>query len=106
MSEIYLISGMALVTFLIRYLPFGVASRFEFPDGMRRALRYVPPTVLTAIILPAVLIPNGQAVDVSYSNPYFVGAVVAFGIGWFSRNLLLTIVGGMAFFMTWQWFVG
>ncbi len=106
MTELYLIGGMALVTFLIRYLPFGLASRFEFPDNLVRALRYVPPTVLTAIIVPAVLMPTGQRIDVSYSNAYLVGAVVAFGIGWFSRNLLLTIVGGMAFFLGWQWFIG
>lgn len=106
MTEIYLIGGMALVTFLIRYVPLGLASRFEFPDNLVRALRYVPPTVLTAIILPSILIPSGQGIEISYSNAYLVGGVVAFGIGWFSRNLLLTIVVGMAFFLAWQWFVG
>lgn len=99
----YLIAGMALVTFLIRYLPLAVASRFEFPERLVRALRYVPPTVLTAITVPAVAMPNGSGVDFSYTNPYLVGAVVACGVGWFSRNLLLTIVVGMATFLGWQW---
>jgi branched-subunit amino acid transport protein len=26
-------------------------------------------------------------------------------IGWFSKNLLTTIVGGMACFALWQWFL-
>ena len=70
------------------------------------ALRYVPPAVLTAIIVPAVLIPTGEGVNFSYTNAYLVGAVAAFGISWFSQNLLLTIVLGMAAFWGWQWLVG
>ncbi|MCB0209398.1 MAG: AzlD domain-containing protein [Anaerolineae bacterium] len=106
MSELYLIAGMAVVTFVIRYSMFAVAGRFEFPDGLNNALRYVPPTVLTAIIVPAVLMPNGEAIDVSWTNAYLVGAIVAAVIGWTSENLLLTIVVGMGVFFGWQWLVG
>ncbi len=103
MTELYLIAGMALVTFLIRYLPFAVGNRIVFPQRLIRALRYVPPTVLTAIIVPAVLIPTGDELRLSYTNAYLIAAVVAFGVGWISRNLLLTIVIGMAVFLCWQW---
>jgi branched-subunit amino acid transport protein len=102
MNEVYLIAGMALVTFAIRYSMFLVAGRFEFPAGLVNALRYVPPAVLTAIILPAVLIPTGEGINLSYTNAYLVGALAAFGISWFSQNLLLTIVLGMAAFWGWQ----
>ena len=106
MNELYLIAGMAVVTFVIRYSMFAVAGRFEFPDSLNNALRYVPPTVLTAIIVPSVLMPNGEAIDVSWSNAYLVGAIVAAVIGWTSKNLLLTIVVGMTVFFGWQWIVG
>ena len=69
------------------------------PSPARRA-------VLTAIIVPAVLMPNGESVDVSWTNAYLVGAVVAAVISWTSKNLLLTIVVGMAVFFAWQWLVG
>ncbi len=105
MSEVYLIGGMALVTFLIRYVLFAVAHRVEFPDWLVRALRYVPPVVLTAITAPALLMPDGE-LHVAYDNPYLVGGVVAALVGWFSRNLLLTIVTGMAAFWGWQWLLG
>jgi len=105
MNELFLIGGMALVTFGIRYSMFAVAGRVEFPARLINALRYVPPAVLTALIVPAVLIPNGAGVQISYTNPYLVGAFVAFGVGWFSRNLLLTIVMGMLAFWGWQWFL-
>lgn len=104
-NEIYLITGMALVTFAIRYLPFAVGSRFEMPAGLIRALRYVPPTVLTAIIVPAVLMPKDGAIWFSYTNPYLIGALVAGLVGWVSRSLLGTIVIGMVAFLAWQWVV-
>jgi len=103
MNEFYLIGGMLLVTFGIRYSMFVLAGRFEFPPAVVAALRYVPPAVLTAIIVPALLIPTGNTINLSYTNAYLVGGVAAFAIGWFSQNLLITIVLGMAAFWGWQW---
>ncbi len=106
MNEIYMLAGMLLVTFAIRYSMFALAGRYEFPAWLINALRYVPPAVLTAIIVPAVLIPQGNAINLSLSNPYLGGALVALAVGWFSQNLLLTIVVGMVSFLGWQWFLG
>ena len=94
LTELYMIVGMALVTFGIRYSMFVLAGRVEFPGWLVNALRYVP---------PAVLMPSGDAVQFSYTNPYLVGGVIAFGVGWFSKNLLLTILLGMLAFWGWQW---
>ena len=103
-NEVILIGGMALVTFGIRYSMFVVAGRVTFPDRLVSALRYVPPAVLTAITVPAVLIsPSSGNIALSYTNPYLVAALFAFGVGWFSKNLLLTIVLGMMAFWAWQW---
>lgn len=106
MSELYLIAGMALVTFAIRYSMFLVAGRIEFPSGWVSALRYVPPAVLTAIIAPSVLIPRGEGIDLSYTNAYLIGALVAIGVSWLSKNLLLIILLGMLAFWGWQWLLG
>lgn len=103
MNSLYMIAGMALVTFLIRYSMFVVARHFEFPGRLINALRYVPPAILTALIVPAVLIPDGSKFDFTYTNAYLVGAVIACGVGWFSKNLLLTILLGLAAFWGWQW---
>lgn len=103
MNEIFLIAGMALVTFLTRYSVLTVSDRLKFPNRLVRALHYVPPAILTAIIVPAVLIPTGSTVVFSYTNARLIGAVIAFSVGWFSQNLLLTIVLGMLSFLGWQW---
>ena len=103
METFFLVTGMMLVTFSIRYILLPLSGRIRFSDSMQRALGSVPPAVLTAIIVPAALIPDGQTLSISWTNPYCVGAVVTALIGWFSKNLLITIVGGMAVFALWQW---
>lgn len=103
METLYLVAGMAVVTFSIRYVLLPLSGRIQFTDSMKRALRYVPPSVLTAIIVPAALIPDGETLNLTWTNPYLAGAVLTTLIGWFSKNLLLTIVGGMVGFALWQW---
>ncbi len=103
MFEIYLIAGMAVVTFSIRYVLFAIAGRFEFPKPIQKALQYVPPTVLTAIIVPSILYPSGEALQLNFQNAYLFGGTVAFGVGLWRKNLLITILAGMASFLLWRW---
>lgn len=102
-NELYLLVGMSLATFSIRYALFALSDRVELPQQLIKALRYVPPAILTAIVVPAVLIPTGNEILLSYTNARLVGAIIAFGVGWFSNNLLLTIVLSMFAFLSWQW---
>lgn len=104
LETLYLVAGMALVTFSIRYGLLPLSGRINISGRMRNALRYVPPVVLTAIIVPAVLYPNGQTfLHVSFNNAYLVGAIATVVIGKLSKNLLITILCGMACFGLWQW---
>jgi branched-subunit amino acid transport protein len=104
-QTLYTVSGMALVTFLIRYILLPLSGRLRLSVKMQQVLGYVPPAVLTAIIVPMVLMPDNQTLNLSLKNAYLVGAVTTVIIGWISKNLLVTIVGGMGGFLTWQWFL-
>jgi branched-subunit amino acid transport protein len=103
MDHLWMVTGMALVTFLIRYSLLALSGRFTLPAGVRNALRYVPPAVLTAIIVPAAVYPDGHHLQLTYANPYLMGAIATAAIGWASKNLLVTIVAGMGSFIVWQW---
>jgi branched-subunit amino acid transport protein len=103
METAYLIAGMFFVTFSVRYGLLPLSGRIRFSPGMQRALSYVPPAVLTAIIVPMAFMPDGQTLQISLSNPYLVGTVFTVLIGWFSKNMMVTIVGGMAVFVICQW---
>lgn len=105
MNEFFLIAGMALVTFATRYPVLAVVSRIPLPEPIFKALKFVPPVVLTAIIVPAVLLPEGS-LSLQFSNAALYAGVIAALISWRSRNLLLTIVGGMLAFWGWRYVVG
>ena len=52
LNEVLLIIGMTAVTFIPRYGVLALLGRLEMPKPIFRALRYVPVTVLSAIIFP------------------------------------------------------
>ena len=101
MQEFYLIGGMMFVTFLIRYLPLAVSGRIQLTPRLIQALQFVPPAILTAIVVPAVLISTDK-ISIGYTNARLIGAIAAIAVGWFTQNLLLTIVVGMLVFFGWQ----
>jgi branched-subunit amino acid transport protein len=102
MNEFLLISSMAIVTFAIRYPVLALSGRFKLSEQFLQVLGYVPPAVLTAIVVPTVLMPEGDQWLLSYTNARLVGAIAALGVGLWRKNLLLTIVVGMAAFLGWK----
>ena len=104
-TEFLLILGMTAVTFLPRYLPMLVVGKIPLPDSLFRALRYVPVAVLTAISVPAALMPKGT-VDFALSNAYLYASIAAVFIAWRFQNLLATIMGGLLVFFLWRMVAG
>ena len=102
MNEFLLIGSMAIVTFAIRYPVLALSGRFKLSEQFLQVLNYVPPAVLTAIIVPTVLLPEGDQLLLSYTNARLAGAIAALGVGLWRQNLLLTIVVGMAVFLGWK----
>ena len=90
------------ITFGMRFSLIYLFGKFEIPNTMRRALHYVPPAVLSAIIFPEIFLSN-SVLDISFSNPRLVAGLLAIATAWFSRNTLLTILVGMAALFLIQW---
>lgn len=95
MNEVLLIAGMAAVTFGVRYPVLALFSRLTLPAWVMRALRFVPLAVLSAIIAPAMFIPEGTLISGVETGALFAGVVAAL-VAWRTKNLLLTIIIGMA----------
>jgi len=98
-----------LVMLLGGLLTFGTRLSFIFlfshsnvPEWLRRSLRFVPPSVLSAIILPEILIVNNK-IDFSLSNVRLLAGLVAILVAWRSRNALVTILVGMLALFILQW---
>jgi branched-subunit amino acid transport protein len=105
MNATLTILGMAIITFAIKALVFILGDRVRFSPSMRQALAFVPVTVLTAIIVPMILAPHGQGLELSWRNPQLVAALVSVAICLATRQQLLTIMLGLAVFFGWQWLV-
>jgi branched-subunit amino acid transport protein len=83
-------------TYLTRLSFIGAFGERQMPAWLERPLRYVAPAVLGAIVLPAVVMPEG-AVDFSpASNPRFVAGIIAAAIAIRFRNMTVVIAVGMA----------
>lgn len=104
-TEILMIFGMFLVTYGVRYPPLAIVGKLQLPDNVLRALRYVPVAVLTAIIVPVTLMPQGEFLF-TLNNAYLIGAIVAILISWRTKNLLATIIIGMVVFLLWRGLMG
>ena len=82
------------ITFAMRFSLIYLFGRFEVPPTLRRALHYVPPAVLSAIIFPELFLHDG-ALDLSLGNTRLLAGLIAILVAWLSRNTLITILAGM-----------
>ncbi len=103
--ELAMIAGMAVVTFAVRYPVLALLGHVPLPAPVLKAMKYIPPAVLTAIIVPAVLLPDGRTVNLTYTNAYLIAAIVALIVAWRCQNLLLTIVSGIVILWLWRWMI-
>jgi branched-subunit amino acid transport protein len=83
-----------LVTYMIRLSFIWFIGHRSIPPLLRRALRLVPPAVLTAIIFPEIFLPRGQ-LDLSLGNARLLAALLATLVAWRTRSAVLTIIVGM-----------
>ena len=66
-----------------------------FSENFRKILNYVPSVVFPSIIFPGVLL-DDYGTLVAITDPKIYGALTAIIIGYFSRNVILTIISGLA----------
>jgi branched chain amino acid efflux pump len=90
----FVIVGMGIVTYAIRLSLILLLGRLRVPPLVQRALRFVPPAVLSALIFPELLLPGGTAMF-SFGNPRLLAGVLAGAVAWKSKNVLLAIAVGM-----------
>lgn len=94
---IYLSLAMAVATFLIRFSVIGMAGRFNMSERFKKTLRFVPVTVLPAIIAVEIL-GKGSNFAFNLENPKVLAAIVCtmvslrFGLIWVVISGLISLV--------------
>ena len=84
-----------LITYFTRMSMVTLIDKDIFNENFRKILNYVPSVVFPSIIFPGVLLDDYGAFVV-ISDPKIYGALTAIIIGFFSRNVILTIISGLA----------
>ncbi len=95
---VVILAGLA--TFGMRYVFIGLFGTIAIPKTLERSLRYIAPAVLAALVLPAILAPDGSVIPV---NPYVFAAIVGGAAAWRTRSIGAAIVIGLPVLWLLQW---
>ena len=101
-----IIVGLTGVTILTRSFFFFSSEEWALPDWAQRGLQYAPIAAMAAVVLPEILMQQGQFLH-TWMDARWMGAAVGAAVYFWRRNVLLTIVVGMLVFLPmhliWGW---
>jgi branched-subunit amino acid transport protein len=100
------IVGLACVTVIARCFFFLSSKPWSLPHWAERGLQYAPIAALSAVVVPEVVMVQGQLVGTWQDARLFAAAAGAAAYFW-RRDVLITIVAGMAVYLPlhvgWGW---
>ena len=70
-------------------------KREMFNDRIREILSFVPSAIFPAIIFPAIFLDNSGDLQLE-NNPKIMASIIAMLIGIVSKNIIATIISGLA----------
>ena len=83
-----------ILTYFTRMTMIALVSRDMLGERFKAVLAYVPSAVFPAIIFPAIFI-NDYGTYIEINDPKIFGAIVAIIVGYFSKNVIATILSGL-----------
>ena len=89
------IAGAAMATYLTRFPLMLLTGRSRVPQWLIGYMKFIAPSVLTALIVPAIFIKNGK-LDISASNEYIFASLITAAVAYFSKNMLAAVISGVA----------
>ena len=92
------IVGLAMVTVLARGFFMISNQAWQLPHWAQRGLQYAPIAALSAVVVPEIVMSQGALITTWQDARLFASAAGAL-IYFAKRDVLLTIVGGMAVYL-------
>ena len=83
-----------VLTYFTRMTMIALISRDMLGDKIKAVLEYVPSAVFPAIIFPGVFL-NDFGAFIELNDPKIFGAFIAVLVGYFSKNIIATILAGL-----------
>ena len=92
------IAGLAGVTVLTRCFFFMSDKPWHLPAWAQRGLQYAPIAALSAVVIPEIVMSQGQLIG-TWQDARLFAAAAGTAVYFRTRNVLLTIVLGMAVYL-------
>ena len=93
-----IVTAAALVTYASRAVGIVFLAERRVPLVLERALRYVGPAVLAALVASIAAGDGGTTVSLDLAE--VTALTVAALVAWWRRNVLWSLIGGLALFWT------
>ena len=95
---IAVIAGLSCVTVVARSFFFISSKPWSLPHWAQRGLQYAPIAALSAVVLPEIVMVQGQ-LTATWMDARIFGALAGAAAYWWRRDVLATIVLGMAVYL-------
>ena len=92
------IVGLACVSLVARCFFFISNRSWGLPAWVERGLPYAPIAAMAGVVLPEILIAKGELIH-TWQDARLFGAIVATAVYFWRRDVLLTMVLGMAVYL-------
>jgi branched-subunit amino acid transport protein len=97
------IFGLALVTVITRCFFLFSSRSWQLPNWVNRGLHYAPIAALSAVILPEIVITNGQFLQGQllgfWQDAKLIAGLVGAAVYFWRKSVLLTMSLGMAVYL-------
>lgn len=88
------IAALTVATLLTRGSFFLFLHGIELPPGVHASLRFIPPAVFAALVVPELLLVDG-ALAIDPTHDKLLAGICAGVVAWRTKNSFLTILAGM-----------
>jgi branched-subunit amino acid transport protein len=92
------IVGLAIVTVVARGFFLISGKPWQLPHWAQRGLQYAPIAALSAVVVPEIVMSQGVLIG-TWQDARLFAAAAGVAIYYAKRNVLLTILGGMAVYL-------
>ena len=93
LGNLSIILGMAIVTFLPRFLPMALLTQWSIPEKVKLGLEYIPVAILSGIVFP-ILFFDGKG-TLGIQPQLLLAAIPVFAFAWKVRSIWGSVVLGM-----------
>jgi len=95
-ETLLLIFGMAIVTFIPRFLPMALLTKWTSPEKIKLGLEYIPVAVLSAIVFPILFWGGGESFGIQ--PRFLLSGLPVFAFAWKMKNLWGSVILGMVIY--------